>query len=54
VLDYSKVSCPEAERVYAEEACSFPHAIFLGEVEDMDVILEAFRKLRENTDELRA
>lgn len=54
VIDYSKVSCPEAERVYAEEACSFPHAIFLGEVEDMDAILEAFRKLRGNTDELKA
>ncbi|MBI1925263.1 DegT/DnrJ/EryC1/StrS family aminotransferase [Candidatus Poribacteria bacterium] len=54
VIDYSKVSCPQAERVYAEEACSFPHAIFLGEVEDMDAILEAFRKLRENTDELKA
>ena len=51
-IDYSKVYCPNAERVYAEEVCSFPHALFLGGVDDMECILEAFTKLRENTDEL--
>ena len=51
-IDYSRVYCPNAERVYAEEVCSFPHAMFLGGVDDMELILEAFRKLRENTDEL--
>ena len=51
-IDYSKVHCPNAERVYAEEVCSFSHAMFLGGVDDMDCILEAFHKLRENTDEL--
>ena len=51
-IDYSKVYCPNAERVYAEEVCSFSHAMFLGGVEDMECILEAFHKLRENTDEL--
>ena len=51
-IDYSKVYCPNAERVYAEEVCSFPHALFLGDVDDMECILEAFHKLRENTDEL--
>ncbi|MCZ6680012.1 MAG: DegT/DnrJ/EryC1/StrS family aminotransferase [Candidatus Poribacteria bacterium] len=53
-IDYGKVYCPEAERVYAEEVCSFPHAMFLGERDDMDAILAAFRKLRENTDELKS
>jgi len=52
-IDYSKVYCPEAERVYRDEACSFTHRIFLGEKEDMDLILAALRKLRENTNELK-
>jgi hypothetical protein len=52
-IDYSKVYCPEAERVYRDEACSFTHRIFLGEKEDMDLILDALRKLRENTNELK-
>ncbi len=51
-IDYSKVYCPNAERVYAEEVCSFSHALFLGGVDDMEHILEAFHKLRENADEL--
>ena len=51
-IDYSKVYCPNAEKVYAEEVCSFSHAMFLGAVGDMDCILGAFHKLRENTDEL--
>ena len=52
-IDYSKVYCPEAERVYRDEACSFTHRIFLGEKEDMNLILDALHKLRENTDELK-
>ena len=51
-IDYSKVYCPNAERVYAEEVCSFSHALFLGSVDDMERILEAFHKLRQNTDKL--
>ena len=53
-IDYSKVYCPNAERVYGEEVCSFPHALFLGGVDDMELILEAFHKLRENTEELNS
>ena len=30
----------------------FSHALFLGGEDDMELILEAFHKLRENTDEL--
>jgi len=51
-IDYSKIYCPEAERIYREEALSIPHAAFLGEKEDMDLILDAIRKVRDNVDEL--
>ena len=53
-VDYTKVHCPEAERIYETEALSISHAVFLGEREDMDLILEAIRKVRANTDELKA
>ncbi len=52
-IDYTKVYCPEAERIYQTEALSISHRCFLGDREDMDLILEAIRKVRENTDELR-
>ena len=51
-IDYSKVHCPEAERVYHEEVCSFGHAMFLGDTDDMQLILDAFQKIRTNVDEL--
>ncbi len=51
-IDYSKVHCPEAERVYQEEVCSFGHAMFLGDTDDMQLILDAFQKIRANVDEL--
>ncbi len=52
-IDYTKVHCPEAERIYQTEALNISHRYFLGEKEDMDLILEAIRKVRANTDELR-
>ena len=51
-IDYSKVHCPEAERVYHEEVCSFGHAMFLGDTDDMQLILDAFQKIRKHVDEL--
>lgn len=51
-IDYSKVHCPEAERVYQEEVCSFGHAMFLGGTDDMQLILDAFQKIRTHVDEL--
>ena len=53
-IDYSQVHCPQAEWVYAKEVCSFSHALFLGEIEDMDLILQAIKKVRQNTDQLRS
>lgn len=52
-IDYTKVHCPEAERIYQTEALSISHPNFLGDKEDMNLILEAIRKVRANTDELR-
>ncbi|MDH7571345.1 MAG: DegT/DnrJ/EryC1/StrS family aminotransferase [Armatimonadota bacterium] len=53
-VDYTRVECPTAERLYATEAISFTHRLFLGDTtEDMDLILEAIRKIRANVDELR-
>ena len=51
-IDYSEVHCPQAERVYQEEVCSFGHAMFLGGTDDMQLILDAFQKVRTHVDEL--
>ena len=51
-VDYTKVHCPEAERIHQTEALSITHRAFLGPVEDMDLVLDAIRKVRANTDEL--
>ncbi len=53
-IDYRTVHCPEAERIYAEEALCLPHATFLGPRSDMDRILDTLHKLERNQDELRA
>ncbi len=50
--DYSAVHCPECERIFREEGISMPHATFLGGTEDMDLVLDAVRKIRENAEEL--
>ena len=52
-VDYTNGHCPEAERIHQTEALSISHRYFLGEKEDMDLIIEAIRKVRGNTDELR-
>lgn len=53
-VDYTQVVCPVAERVSATQALSIGHSAFLGDLGDMDLILEAFRKIRANVDELRS
>ena len=52
-VDYTEVHCPQAEHAYANVALSIGHANFLGGTEDMDLILEAIRKVRANTNELK-
>ncbi|HOX39069.1 MAG TPA: DegT/DnrJ/EryC1/StrS family aminotransferase [Candidatus Brocadiia bacterium] len=52
-VDYAKTCCPTAERLHQTQALSIGHRYFLGGMEDMDLILSAIRKVRENCDELR-
>lgn len=51
--DYTKVHCPEAERIHETEAIDMPHTVLLGPRKNMDLILDVCRKLRDNADELR-
>ena len=51
-IDYGRVRCPEAERIYREEAVVLSHRLFLGPQSDMDRLLEAIRKIRAHVDEL--
>ncbi len=51
-IDYTDVHCPQADYVYNNEVCSFGHAMFLGDTDDMQLILDAFQKIRNNTDAL--
>jgi len=52
-VDYTQVHCPTAERLFQTQALSISHAVFLGDQEDMDLILAAIRKVRANTDQLK-
>jgi dTDP-4-amino-4,6-dideoxygalactose transaminase len=52
-VDYTRVSCSEAERIHETEALDLSHRLLLGSQADMDQILAAMRKLRANVDELR-
>jgi len=51
--DYPSMPTPECERVHAEEGVSLTHRLFLGGTDDMDLMLEAIQKIRDNVDELR-
>ena len=52
-VDLSKVHCPVAERAYNEEAMGISGAeMLLGDKKDMDDIVNAIIKIKENVDEL--
>lgn len=51
-IDYSKVSCPEAERVYESEVIALGKD-FLMERGNVDKILGAIYKIKENIEELK-
>jgi dTDP-4-amino-4,6-dideoxygalactose transaminase len=51
--DYSNVHCEQAEYAYSNTCWTLTHRLFLGPSEDMDLILDAVRKIRDNVDELR-
>ena len=50
-MDYTKVHCPEAERIYNSEVIALGKD-FLMEKRNVDMILGALHKLRDNVDEL--
>jgi len=50
--DYTKAETPVADRILDEEGCSLNHALFLGNTDDMDLILDAMRKVRRNVAEV--
>ncbi len=50
-VDYSQVRCPEAERA-VEEVIWLPQYILLGEEEDIEDVVKAIEKIKENVKEL--
>jgi len=53
-VDFTKVYCPQAEHASTNVALSIPHGNFLGGTEDIELILEAIRKVRANIGELKS
>jgi dTDP-4-amino-4,6-dideoxygalactose transaminase len=51
-MDYAAVHCPQAERIHATEAVDIYHRFLLGPLQDMDLIMGAMRKIRDNVDEI--
>jgi len=47
-VDYSRVSCPETEKACREEGVWFFQSMFLGSQDDMDDIVNAVKKIKEN------
>jgi dTDP-4-amino-4,6-dideoxygalactose transaminase len=52
-LDYSKVFCPNCERICAEQGAWFEQSLFLGKQSDMDDIARAFEKIYEQRPALK-
>jgi len=51
-IDYTKFHCPVAERVYEREIVALGKD-FLLERDQVDLVLDAIRKIKENIDELQ-
>ncbi|HGJ63845.1 TPA: DegT/DnrJ/EryC1/StrS family aminotransferase [bacterium] len=47
-VDYSKVYCPETEKACQEEGVWLFQSMFLGDQDDMDDIVNAIKKVKEN------
>jgi dTDP-4-amino-4,6-dideoxygalactose transaminase len=52
-IDFSSASCPVTERISKKEAVWLRQEMLLGTKEDMDNIVRAIEKIRENAEELR-
>ncbi|HVM51235.1 MAG TPA: DegT/DnrJ/EryC1/StrS family aminotransferase [Candidatus Acidoferrum sp.] len=51
-LDYSKVRCPNCEKICSEQGAWLEQSLFLGSQSDMDDIARAFEKVYANREEL--
>ncbi len=51
-IDYQRLRCPVAEKACNEEALWLAQNVLLGTMEDMDSIIAAYRKVKENIGEL--
>jgi dTDP-4-amino-4,6-dideoxygalactose transaminase len=51
-VDYGSTLCPETERACYEEAIWFTQNVLLGTMEDMNDIISAIKKIRDNAQEL--
>jgi dTDP-4-amino-4,6-dideoxygalactose transaminase len=51
-LDYSKVNCPNCEKICSEQGAWLEHQLFLGSESDMDDIAAAFEKVYQHRDAL--
>lgn len=47
-VDYSKVNCPNCEKICSEQGAWFEQSLLLGTEQDMDDIVRAFEKVYEN------
>ena len=52
-IDYSKIKMPVTEKACYTEGLWLPQYVLLGSREDMDDIVAAFEKVKENVDELK-
>ena len=51
-IDYERI-CPESEKAFSEEAIMLPHRVLLGDRDDIEDIIEAVRKIKNNLNELK-
>ena len=52
-IDPSRFSLPVCERIYNEESVCIHHKVLMGTKEDMDKIIDAIKKIYDNTNELQ-
>ncbi len=51
-INPTRFSLPVCERIYKEESVCFHHKILMGTKEDMEIIVNAIKKIYDNVDEL--
>ena len=51
-LDPSRFELPVCEKIFKEESICLHHKVLMGGKDDMDMLIEAIKKIYDNTDEL--